>query len=151
MKKRISFQFEGKTYTVDVEKHGREITIEKNGKVYHIHLLPDQNIGAAGPSAGRIQPETSVSTATTTPPAPEKETQGAETENNGTLLSPMTGVVSKLNISIGDQVQKQQVVMIIEAMKMYIDVHSPKTGTVKNIYVSEGDSVTSSQKLLEIE
>ncbi len=68
-----------------------------------------------------------------------------------TVRSPMAGNVFKCLIKTGDVVTLNQVVIVLDAMKMETPVVSPVAGTVRNVLVKEGDSVDEGQSLLQIE
>ena len=70
----------------------------------------------------------------------------------GTVITaPLPGTVFKLNVKVGDMVEKGQDVIILEAMKMENSISSDVTGRVKRIFVAEGDTVAESAALIEIE
>jgi len=146
MKKRISFQFEGKTYTVDVERHGKELLIEKGGKVYHVNLLEKKNTYPLTYTQEKKE-KAPATTSVTTSSGPLTES----TSSDGILISPITGIVNEIKTNTGEYVEKDQVILVIEAMKMYIHLHAPRAGTVKEIYINKGETVSNKQKLLRIE
>ena len=55
--------------------------------------------------------------------------------------SEITGKVWKIETKVGDQVEEDDPIMILESMKMEIPVLAPAAGTIKEIRVAEGDSV----------
>ena len=63
----------------------------------------------------------------------------------------MTGMIKELKVADGQRVEKGQVVLIMEAMKMDIDVQAPAVGVVAEISVRQGDNVQARQKLMRIE
>lgn len=65
------------------------------------------------------------------------------------IKAPMPGLILEINVNIGDEVQKGDPIMILEAMKMENVLKSPGEGTIKNIKVSKGDSVEKNQVLVE--
>jgi urea carboxylase len=67
------------------------------------------------------------------------------------VQSPVNGSLWKLLITEGDRVESGQVVALVEAMKMEINVHAPVAGRVSSILVREGQSVSPGQNLLAIE
>ena len=60
-------------------------------------------------------------------------------------------MVSSVNVKVGDTVEENQVVAIIEAMKMETSVTAPKAGRVKEVCVSAGQVVKAKELLLVIE
>lgn len=67
------------------------------------------------------------------------------------LTSPMSGKVINVHVAVGDKVEMDDEVMVLEAMKMETPVFAPETGTVKEIKVKVGDSVAEEQVLMVIE
>ena len=57
------------------------------------------------------------------------------------LKAPMPGKVVQVLMNVGDKVNEDDEVMIIEAMKMEMPVNAPCSGTIKEIHVKEDDSV----------
>jgi acetyl-CoA carboxylase biotin carboxyl carrier protein len=53
----------------------------------------------------------------------------------------ITGNVWKIEKAVGDTVQEEEVILILESMKMEIPVEAPCAGRVAEIRVSEGDNV----------
>lgn len=67
------------------------------------------------------------------------------------VKAPMPGKVIKLNVALGEDVRKNQTLMIVEAMKMENEIKSAIEGTVIKIRVAAGDLVDSEKSLIEIE
>ena len=65
--------------------------------------------------------------------------------------SPVSGLVIRVNVVPGQAVQANDLVMVLEAMKMETNVTAPFAGTVKSIRLSTGDSVKAGQVLVEFE
>ena len=57
------------------------------------------------------------------------------------ILAPLAGKVFKLLADVGEDVEEDDEVIVIEAMKMETPVFAPCDGTIKEIKVKEGDSV----------
>ena len=70
---------------------------------------------------------------------------------SGVIKAPMPGSVVKLLVGEGDQVDVNQSLVIVEAMKMENEVRSPVAGIVRKVNVSPGDSVGTTEAMLEIE
>jgi acetyl-CoA carboxylase biotin carboxyl carrier protein len=67
------------------------------------------------------------------------------------VVASMAGSVWKIVVSVGDQVEEGQDVVILESMKMEIPIAAESSGVVKQIYVQEGDFVNEGDVLLELE
>ena len=66
------------------------------------------------------------------------------------LKAPMPGLVVAVPVSEGQQVEKGQVLVILESMKMQNELKSPRDGVVDRIRVKPGESVEQKQTLLNI-
>lgn len=67
------------------------------------------------------------------------------------VLSEVTGNVWKIEVSVGDTISEEDVIMILESMKMEIPVEAPCSGKVTKILVQEKDSVREDQPIAIIE
>jgi biotin carboxyl carrier protein len=67
------------------------------------------------------------------------------------VKAELVGNVWKVEARPGDQVEEEDVLIILESMKMEIPVVAPVAGTVKEIRVKEKDVVREGQVLAVIE
>ena len=67
------------------------------------------------------------------------------------LLCPMPGLVVKLDVAEGDEVQEGQALCTIEAMKMENILRAEKKGTVSKINAGVGDSLAVDDVIMEFE
>jgi acetyl-CoA carboxylase biotin carboxyl carrier protein len=58
------------------------------------------------------------------------------------VKTEIAGTVSKILVSVGDRVEEDDPILILESMKMEIPVSAPEGGIVKEIRVQEGQVVT---------
>ncbi|WP_462106397.1 biotin/lipoyl-containing protein [Campylobacter concisus] len=72
-----------------------------------------------------------------------KSAAAGATEND--IVASLPGAVHKILVSAGDHVKKGQAVVVLEAMKMEIEVKAPKDGVIGSIEVSKGQSIASNQ------
>jgi acetyl-CoA carboxylase biotin carboxyl carrier protein len=63
----------------------------------------------------------------------------------------ITGTVWKILVKPGDSVVSEQVLVILESMKMEMPVESPEAGKVLSVAVTEGASVDEGDVLLTLE
>jgi len=61
------------------------------------------------------------------------------------VTAPMVGKVVKVLVSVGDEVEEDEPIVMIEAMKVEMPVVAPEDGTVESIQVKEGDTVDADQ------
>jgi biotin carboxyl carrier protein len=137
MKLRITV--EGKTYDVDVE------VMEE---------------GPGGPMYGSTSVHSSTVSAPVSPkpaaaPAPiaaaPAATSAPSASGDKVVKAPIVGTIMQLKVATGDSVGVNQVLLVMEAMKMETNVASPIAGKVKAIRVSNGDAVKAGQVLVEFE
>ncbi len=111
----------GKRYSLRVD--GNTATV--NGKAYSVDL----KVAAEGSSDGG---GTAVVTAA------------------HDVHAQMPGKVLKLLANVGDAVQDDQPILVLEAMKMEVPVNAPVAGTITSVDVAAGEQVANGQKLASI-
>ncbi len=134
MSQTYEFTCDGRKYVVTAEKQDDQIEISWNGKTYTV-VVESSSGGAKKKSGGA------------------KRDAAARGSSGGgdQIAAPMTGVVKSMSVGVGDSVSAGQVVMVMEAMKMDVDVQSPRDGKIAAIAVNPGDSVNAKQSLMTLE
>lgn len=81
-----------------------------------------------------------------------KSAAGGKVQESGEfhLKAPMPGLVVAIPVEENQQVEKGQVLVILESMKMQNELKSPRAGTVQRIKVKPGESVEQRQTLLSV-
>lgn len=69
----------------------------------------------------------------------------------GHIVSNMPGRVIKINYSIGDKINKGDVVLIVEAMKMENEVIANVSGIIKEIYIDINSQIANNEPLMLVE
>jgi acetyl-CoA carboxylase biotin carboxyl carrier protein len=67
------------------------------------------------------------------------------------IVASMAGNVWKVLVKVGDQIEEDQDVVILESMKMEIPIAAEFEGTVKEVKVNEGDFVNEGDIIVVIE
>ncbi|MDG5800330.1 biotin/lipoyl-binding protein [Marinilabiliaceae bacterium ANBcel2] len=67
------------------------------------------------------------------------------------VKAPLPGSIIKINVNVGDTVNKGDTLLIMDAMKMENAIQAEKAGTVKSIKVKAGDNVMQDAVLIELE
>ncbi len=67
------------------------------------------------------------------------------------LRAPMPGKILEVLVNVGDKVNEDDEVIMLEAMKMENPIYAPAGGTVKEIKVKANDSVETEQIMMVIE
>ena len=131
MKLRITL--DGVTYDLDVEFLDEAMAPTQP--------LPSRPAPASGTPAAAAAPK-AAAPAPTPPPGESADK---------TVTSPLSGTVFKILVKVGDQVEANQDLLILEAMKMETNVVAAAGGVIKNVAVAEGDAVSQGQLLIEFE
>lgn len=128
----------------------RKFKISIDGKEYLVEM---EEIGGVPQPAASIPPVAPAPTQETTPapveitPAPVATMQaGADA-----MPSPMPGTILKILVNVGDSVQENQPLMILEAMKMENEIVAGKDGTITGIHVAQGDMVNPGDSLITVQ
>ena len=66
----------------------------------------------------------------------------------GKIRSEVSGSVWKVEVTVGQQVNEGDTLVVVESMKMEIPITAPAAGTVTDILVAEGEAVVDDQVIL---
>ena len=82
-----------------------------------------------------------------------RELSGASAGPSGPapLKAPMPGLIVRVSVQVGDQVQAGQGIVVMEAMKMENELRATAAGKVKSILASPGTAVEKGALLVELE
>jgi len=116
-------------------------TVVVDGKQYSVQV-------AEGSGDVQITPAANAAPAAETAAAPAPAAGGAGSIE---IHSQTPGNVWKILKNPGDAVAEGDVIMILEAMKMEIDIAAPQAGTIKSINVNVNDAVADGQLLATME
>lgn len=67
------------------------------------------------------------------------------------IKAPMPGLILEMNVKVGQEVNENDTLFILEAMKMENSITSPRAGIIKSISAKNGDAVEKNQLLIEFE
>lgn len=67
------------------------------------------------------------------------------------IKAPMPGLILEISVEVGQQVKENDLLLILEAMKMENSFLSPRDGIIKSIAVEKGNAVDKGQLLIEFE
>ena len=111
-------------------------TVKVNGQAYVVEVAEGGDVTALA----------AVETSTTTAPAAPAPSSGT----GATIDAPLAGNIFKILVKPGEDVEANQVVIIMEAMKMETEIRAVEAGTVGDIAVREGDAVQVGDTLLTL-
>jgi methylmalonyl-CoA carboxyltransferase small subunit len=129
---KLQISIDGKPYEVEVE------VIEED---YPPQLLDNR----PAPPTATIQ-----STVLRTPPKPGSSLDPAVNEAK-LCRSPLAGIVVRVPVVAGQHLQVNDLMVMLEAMKMESAVTAPVAGRLKSVHVAPGESVKANQVLVEFE
>lgn len=112
----------GRNYRVEAPGAG---VISVNGRNYKVDVVPAGAKPAAAPSTGKGEGEV--------------------------VKAPMAGHILRINVTPGQHVEPNTVVIVMEAMKMETEIRTRTGGIVANIAVKVGETVASQDDLLILE
>ena len=67
------------------------------------------------------------------------------------IKAHITGTVWKIEVEVGEEVEEEDELVILESMKMEMPVETPVDGVVREILIAEGDPVTEGQVMFIVE
>jgi len=119
-----------------------KLRIEVEGRSYEVNVdFPDDG-APAEPVAE--EPEIEIPAPVLAPRPPQKLLEDTF------CRSPIAGKVSAVVSSPGQKIRKNEPVVVLEAMKMEVQIGPSVDGTVKSIHVKPGQAVGSGQLLFEL-
>ena len=120
----------------------KKYSVKVNGTVYEVEV---EEISGSAPVASKPEP---VPAAPAAAPVPEKK---AETPAGGVAVkAPMPGTILKMNVKVGDKIEKNTLVCILEAMKMENEIFAPEAGTVIAVNAAQGATVASGDAIVTL-
>ena len=130
-----------KKYNVTVNGVTYEVVVEEAGSV--------ASAPAAAPAPVAAAPAPAAAPAAPAAPAPAaKPASGAA--GSIKVTAPMPGTILKMNVKVGDTIKANDLVCILEAMKMENEIFAAEGGTVKSIEAAQGASVNSGDVIITL-
>jgi biotin carboxyl carrier protein len=120
-----SLLIEGRSYEVGVSRRGNAFRVAFPDDEVLLDLGPASRGGLAAPRAADAGP--------------------------ARILAPMPGKVVRLLVEPGEQVQEDQGLVVVEAMKMENELRAPRAGRVRETPVREGQAVEMGAVLVVVE
>lgn len=118
------------------------ITVE--GKAYDVVVEKLDSDEPAAPAPVAAARAAAPAAATPAPPAAPAPAAAGDT------VSPLAGIVKAIEVAQGASVSEGDLVITLEAMKMYTAINATGSGTIKAIHVKVGDAVEEGQALFTI-
>jgi methylmalonyl-CoA carboxyltransferase small subunit len=124
------------------------ITVDQKTYEVDVEVAEDDRAPASPAHAYIPAAPTAVPSA---PPPPRANPPESNVAEDKVCRSPVAGVVVRVNAQAGQQIQANDPLLVLEAMKMETNITSPVAGKVKAINANVGDGVQTGQVLVEFE
>lgn len=139
--KEYKYTINGNKYEVaigDIVENIASVTV--NGEEYKVEMEQEQE-----PEKKKVVVKPVVA-------APSNESTSSPKANLGNALkSPLPGIITEIKVSVGDDVNAGDTVVVLEAMKMANNLEAERSGKVTAVLVQEGESVMEDTPLVVIE
>lgn len=142
--KEYKYKINGNTYNVAIGDIDDNVAqVEVNGVPYKVELDQTKKaVKVAAPKAAAAP-----RTATGEKVIASKPAAGGK----GSVVAPLPGVVTAVNVKVGDTVKAADTVVLLEAMKMENSIRAGRDGKVTAVNVAPGDSVLEGTALITLE
>jgi len=124
----LSVVIDGRRRTVQVRRIGRNWELQTRGASHRVQVLPPHVADLSKHMIEKVPPDLSR-----------------------LLLAPMPGLLTRLDVAVGDKVEPGQPVAVMEAMKMENILRAGRAATVKATPAKPGDSLAVDQIIVEFE
>ncbi len=124
----LSVSIDGRPRTVQVSRNGRGLVLTTRGRSHKVQVFAPHVAELSMHMIEKVPPDLSR-----------------------LLLAPMPGLLTRLDVEVGDKVEAGQPVAVMEAMKMENILRATKAATVKATPVKAGESVAVDQVIVEFE
>ena len=144
MKKEYKYTINGNQYEVAIgDIEGTIATVTVNGEEYKVEWEPEAEEEKKKPVLGKPKAESADSG--------DAAVDTANVNTNNAVKAPLPGVITSIEVAVGDEVKAGDTLLVLEAMKMANNIESEKDGKIAAILVKPGQSVMEDDPLVVIE
>tara|TARA_R110002072_G_scaffold79277_1_gene183047 strand:- start:159 stop:578 length:420 start_codon:yes stop_codon:yes gene_type:complete len=138
--KNFTFKINENSYGVKIVSHeDNTIELEVNGTSYSVKMK-EETKKAKTPTLVRRPASRGVEPVKVNPSSSKTK-----------IIAPIPGVVLSLNVKVGDTIKENDLLLVLEAMKMENSIVSEKAGVVTAVNVQVGQQVLQSEVMIELE
>ena len=144
MKKEYKYTINGSQYEViigDIAENTATVTV--NGEEYTVEMEPEPEEEKKVVVRKPVAAESADNS--------EKSGTSANINTNNAIKAPLPGVITEICVSVGDEVNAGDTVVVLEAMKMANNIEAEKAGKITAICVKPGQSVMEDDPLVVME
>ena len=117
---------------VEVARGSREVEVEVNGRLFRVRLYEGETREKAVPPRRKGG-------------VTQRATMGRA------VLAPMQGTIVKVLVEEGQEVEADEAVCLLEAMKMESEIRTQRAGKIKEVLVETGNTVRSGEPLVVLD
>lgn len=141
--KEYKYTIDGKEYNVaigDIVENVAEVTV--NGEQFKVEMEPEAEPEKKKVVLGQPAAESSDDSGTVS---------AANVNAANAVKAPLPGVITSIEVTVGQEVSAGDTVVVLEAMKMANNIEAEKSGKITAICVKQGESVMEDAPLVVIE
>lgn len=151
--KQYKLALNGNPYTVKIlELAGDTVTAEVNGVQHTVAIEDIENLAMFGGKEEPQPPQVAAAPAASSKKDGEAKSAPARTAlsvfGSDNVLAPIPGQIVAINVAPGQEVEKGQPVLVLEAMKMENIITAKRSGVIGEIDVAVGEAVNQDQLLI---
>ncbi len=150
MKRTFRLRVDDEEMVISVDRVGDNLTVEHNGESILVSLLgeetPSQERATAPATPAPAAPQAPRPAPASTSPQPAPTSAPA-----GSVGAPITGTIKEVLVNEGESIAQGDRILMMEAMKMDIEVVAPSAGKLSHVFVKAGDTVKEHQPLFSIQ
>lgn len=129
----------------------KKYNVTVNGVVYEVVVEEADGTAVSAPAAApAVTPAPVAAPAPKAAPAPAAAPKASGAQGSIKVVAPMPGTILKLNVKVGDTLKANDLVCILEAMKMENEIFTAEGGVVKSIEAAQGASVNAGDVIITL-
>ncbi len=144
----MTYEVDNKSYCfekLELNDHCVELIYE--GKIYSFYISKDERNEAHVSCKGILM---SLRRWSDSVNSLYNESFESDAKSGDRILAPLPGKVVKINVKAGEKIQKSDVLLILESMKMENSILAPFDAVVSEIAIKEGEQVKSQMELIKL-
>lgn len=135
----------------------KKYNVTVNGVVYEVVVEEADGTAVSAPAAAPAvtpapvaAPAPAVTPAKAAPAPAAAAPKASGAQGSIKVVAPMPGTILKLNVKVGDTLKANDLVCILEAMKMENEIFTAEGGVVKSIEAAQGASVNAGDVIITL-
>lgn len=143
--KEYKYTIDGKEYQVSIDEIVDNIAqVTVNGETFKVEMEPEAEPEKKKVVLGQPSQDEEAGSESTSAGSANVNTANA-------IKAPLPGVITSIEVAVGQQVKAGDTLLVLEAMKMANNIEAEKNGTVTAICVKQGENVMEDTPLVVIE